>query len=295
MKTNRPLFWIVLVLLSLGSLAGAYRYFGEAFPLITLDLQMDRAGALEQAKELAERYQWGPRDYEQAASFGSSSQVQNYIELEGGGKETFSRVMASDLYSAYTWGVRHFREKETTESLIRFTAAGKLWGFRETLPEDQPGATLSDEEARSLAESRLKEILGVDLASYQLVEHAQEVQPGGRTDHRLVYEHQRQDIGEARYRLRLTVSGDRFTEIERFVKVPEAFNRRFQEMRSSNTAIGAVGSVAMVLVYILGGCIIGLFFSCAGAGCCGNKRFSGVCWLPFCKDWWPSTSCRWPG
>ena len=260
MKTNRPLFWIVLVLLSLGSLVGAYRYFGEAFPLITLDLQMDRATALQRAKELAGRYEWGPEEYEQAASFGSSSQVQNYIELEGGGKETFARVMASDLYSAYTWRVRHFREKETTESLIRFTPAGELWGFRERLPEDQPGATLSDQEARSLAETRLKAILGIELEPYALVEHAQEVQPGGRTDHRLVYEHRRQDIGEARYRLRLTVSGDRFTEIERFVKVPEAFDRRYQEMRSSNTAIGAVGGVAMVLVYILGGCLIGLFF-----------------------------------
>ena len=260
MKTNRPLFWIVLVLLSLGSLAGAYRYFGEAFPLIRLDLQMDRATALQRAGELAGRYQWGPGEYEQAASFGSSSQVQNYIELEGGGKETFSRVMAGDLYSAYTWRVRHFREKETTESLIRFTPAGELWGFREQLPEDQPGATLSDEEARSLAETRLKEILGIELGPYELVEHAQEVQPGGRTDHRLVYEHRRRDIGEARYRLRLTVSGDRFTEIAPFIKVPEAFNRRYQEMRSSNNAIGAVGSVAMVLVYILGGCLIGLFF-----------------------------------
>ena len=259
MKTNRLLFWIVLVLLSLGSLAGAYRYFGEAFPLITLDLQMDRAGALQRARELAGRYQWGPREFEQAASFGSSSQVQNYIELEGGGKETFSRVMASDLYSAYTWRVRHFREKETTESLMRFTPAGELWGFREKLPEDQPGATLSGEEARNLAQTRLKEILGIELEPYQLVEHAQEVQPGGRTDHRLVYEHRRQDIGEARYRLGLTVSGDRFTEIERFIKVPESFNRRYQEMRSSNTTIGAIGGVAMVMVYILGGCFIGLF------------------------------------
>lgn len=260
MKTHRPLFWIVLVLLSLGSLVGAYRYFGEAFPLITLDLQMDRATALQRARELAGRYQWGPQGYEQAASFGSSSRVQNYIELEGGGKETFSRVMAGDLYSAYTWSVRHFREKETTESLIRFTPAGELWGFRERLPEDQPGATLSEEEARSLAETRLKDILGIELGPYELVEHAQEVQPGGRTDHRLVYEHRRRDIGDGRYRLRLTVSGDRFTEIARFVKVPEAFDRRYQEMRSSNTAIGAVGSVAMVLVYVLGGCLIGLFF-----------------------------------
>ena len=260
MKTNRPLFWIVLVLLALGSLVGAYRYFGEAFPLITLDLQMDRATALQRAEELAGRYEWGPGEYEQAASFGSNSRVQNYIELEGGGKETFSRVMASDLYSAYTWRVRHFREKETTESLIRFTPAGDLWGFRERLPEDQPGATLSDEEARRLAETGLKAILGIELEPYELVEHAQEVQPGGRTDHRLVYEHERQDIGEARYRLRLTVSGDRFTEIARFIKVPEAFDRRYQEMRSSNTAIGAVGSIAIVLVYVLGGCLIGLFF-----------------------------------
>ena len=260
MKTNRPLFWIVLALLSLVSLVGAYRYFGEAFPLINLDLQMDRATALDRARQLATRFEWGPQQFEQAASFGSDSQVQNFVELEGGGKAAFARLMEGDLFSAYTWRVRHYREKETTESLIRFTPAGELWGFREKLPEDQPGATLRGEEARNLAETWVKQQLGVDLEPYQLVEHAQEVRPGGRTDHRLVYEHRRQDIGEARYRLRLTVSGDRFTEVERLIKIPEAFNRRYQEMRSSNNTIGMAGSLAMVLVYILGGCLIGLFF-----------------------------------
>ena len=260
MKSNRLFFWIGLVLLSLVSLLGAYRYFGEAFPLINLDLQMDRATALERARQVADRLQWGPTEFEQAASFGSDSQVQNYVELEGGGKAAFARLLESNLFSAYTWRVRHYREQETTESLIRFTPVGELWGFREQLPEDQPGATLTEEEARNLAETRARGELGIELEPYQLVEHAQEVQPGGRTDHRLVYEHRRRDIGEARYRLRLMVSGDRFTELERFIKVPEAFTRRYQAMRSSNNTIGVVGSLAMVLVYILGGCVIGLFF-----------------------------------
>ena len=259
MKGHRPLFWIVLALLSLVSMLGAYRYFGQAFPLINLDLQMDRATALERGRQAATRFQWGPQGFEQAASFGSNSQVQNFVELEGGGKAIFTQLMESDLFSAYSWRVRHYREKETTESLIRFTPAGDLWGFREKLPEDQPGATLTDQEARNLAETQATGQFGVDLEPYQLVEHAQELQPGGRTDHRLVYEHRRQDIGEARYRLRLTVSGDRFTELERFIKIPEAFNRRYQEMRSSNNTIGIVGSLAMTLVYILGGCLIGLF------------------------------------
>ncbi len=42
MKTTRPPFWFLLVSLSLASTIFAFRYFGEAFPLVNLDLRMDR-------------------------------------------------------------------------------------------------------------------------------------------------------------------------------------------------------------------------------------------------------------
>ena len=44
------------------------------------------------------------------------------------------------------------------------------------------------------------------------------------------------------------------------LQVPEAFKRKYQEMRSENNIIALIANVAMVLLYILGGCLIGLYF-----------------------------------
>ena len=55
------------------------------------------------------------------------------------------------MVSPYTWSVRNFKEAETTETLVRFTPSGKPYGFRETLPEDEPGAALEVGAARSIA------------------------------------------------------------------------------------------------------------------------------------------------
>ena len=79
-------------------------------------------------------------------------------------------------------------------------------------------------------------------------------------DHTFVYERPDVRIGDGRYRLRLVVGGERLTTVEHFVKVPQAFERRFEEMRSANNAIGIVAVIGLVLVYLIGGCGVGLFF-----------------------------------
>jgi hypothetical protein len=42
--------------------------------------------------------------------------------------------------------------------------------------------------------------------------------------------------------------------------VPEAFSRRYEEMRSSNNTIAAFASLTALILYIIGGCFVGLFF-----------------------------------
>lgn len=260
MMSRKPAFWILLGLVSLGGATFSFLYFPAAFPLVTLDIRMDRQMALDRAGELAGRFGWGPENYRRAASFQVDRDVQNFVELEGGGKEAFAELIRGDLYSPYTWQVRHFREGETNETLIRFTPAGEPYGFRETIPEDRPGAGLEPEEAQDIARRAAQEDWGIDLSVYELVEQAQEVRPSGRVDHTLVFERPQRRLGEGRYRLRLEVSGDRFTELTHFVQVPEAFSRRFAEMRSANDAIAVSASVAMVILYIFIGCFVGLFF-----------------------------------
>ncbi|MEK6572357.1 MAG: type II CAAX endopeptidase family protein, partial [Bacteroidota bacterium] len=113
---------------------------------------------------------------------------------------------------------------------------------------------------RAIAERAPLNEWGVDLSQYRLVEKSQEVRPSGRIDHTIVYERPNVQIGEGKYRLRLVVGGDKLTELTHFVKVPEAFSRRYEEMRSANNVIGVSGSIGFIVLYIIGGCGVGLFF-----------------------------------
>ncbi len=295
---RKPIFWLALSAASIGAVIFTVKYFSEAFPIVTLDLQMNREQALEAARQAAQKHQWKPAEFKQAASFRLDQEVQNFVELEGGGKEAFARMLKDTLYSPYTWRVRHFKEGETHETLIRFTPKGEPYGFVQKLPEkaggaehpsehprehpgakifyaspfsgveslaqqsseQESGAVLTADSARVIAEAAAVDDWQINLSHYQLAEKSQETRLGGRVDHTFVYERPNLQIGEGRYRLRLVVGGDKLTELTHFIKVPEAFSRRFEEMRSANDTIGVAGSVALVVLYLIGGCGVGLFF-----------------------------------
>jgi membrane protease YdiL (CAAX protease family) len=257
---KRPAFWILLALASVAAAFIGFRYFPQAFSIVALDITMDRDRALADARRVMERDRLGPAGYRQAASFALDEEAQTFVELEGGGKEAFTRMMRDGLYSAYTWRVRHFREGETNETTIRFTPDGRLYGFVEKLKEDQPGAALSTPGARRIAEADASSHWNVALNAFVLVEQGQERRTGGRVDHTFTYERPTPTLNEGRYRLRLVVSGDRLTEVTHFLKIPEAFSRRYASMRSANEAIGIGSVVGMALLYVFGGIGVGLFF-----------------------------------
>jgi hypothetical protein len=257
--TRKPVFWIIFALLAVAGTAVAVKYFGLGFPLVTLDIRMDRDAALSRARALAAERHWGPADSRQAASFELDSKLQAFVELEGGGGGAFARVLSEGLVSPYTWEVRLFREHEANETRVRFTPEGTPYGFAEKIPESQAGPALEREAARRIAEDGARGGWSVDLDAFRLVEASQETRPGKRVDHTFVYERPDVRLGEGRYRLRLTVSGDRLTELTHFLKVPEGFDRRYEEMRSRNQAIAGVDWGVIALFYF-GGIVVGLFF-----------------------------------
>jgi len=257
---RRPTFWILFVLVSLASMGFAYHYFAQAFPIVSLDISMSRAAAMAAARTIGDVQHLGPEGYRAAASFALDEKTQTFVELEGGGKVAFAQFLTGGLYSPYTWRVRHFKPGEKHETLIRFTPDGKPYGFVERLREDAPGAALAAADARRIAEETARTIWSVDLAAFALVEQSQERRPSGRVDHTFVYERPDVRLEAGRYRLRLTVSGDRLTEVTYFIQIPEAFSRRYEEMRSANDAIGVGSSIGMLLLYVVGGIGVGLFF-----------------------------------
>ena len=256
---RRPVFWAAFAAVAVACAAFAVANFPRAFSIVELDLEMDRATALSEARRLAGELDWGPSDYRQAASFQVNDRVRSFVELEAGGAEAFAGLLRDGPYHPYQWIVRHFRAGEVREVQVRFRPDGAPYGFRERLSEDAPGAVLEAAAARTIAEAGTGAPWNVALAAYEPVESSQEEQPGGRVDHTFVYERSDVQAGEGRFRLRLVVSGDRLTELTHFLQVPEAFDRRYEEMRSANEGIGIAGSFLMLLLYGLGGVGVGLF------------------------------------
>ena len=256
---RKPVFWAAFAAFSVACAAFAVANFPRAFSIVELDLEMDRAGALSEARRLAGELDWGPSDYRQAASFRVDDRVRSFVELEGGGPEAFAGLLRDGPFQPYQWVVRHFRGGEVREVEVRFRPDGTPDGFRERLSEDAPGAVLDPDAARAIAERGTGVPWGVALDRYEPVEASQEERPGGRVDHTFVYERSDVQAGEGRFRLRLVVSGDRLTELTHVLQVPEAFDRRYEQMRSANEGITIAGSFAMLLIYGVGGIGVGLF------------------------------------
>ena len=218
---------------------------------------MDRVTALAEARRLADGFDWGPGEFRQAASFQVDARTRSFAELEGGGPEAFGDLIREGPYHPWLWTVRHFREGDPQEVVVRFLPDGTPYGFRELLSEDTPGAALDTDAAREIAESGAGAPWNVDLSAYELVQSSREEQPSGRVDHTFVYEHTDRQVGEGRFRLSLVVSGDRPTALTHYLQVPEGFDRRYEEMRSANNGIASGSVLVMALLYGVGA-VVGL-------------------------------------
>ena len=258
--TRRPIFWIAHTLFFLVCLFYTWKNFHSAFPFVDLDVKMDRNHALKAAADLSAQRGWYPKGkYRDAVSFDVDSSTQSFIELEAGGPQGLHKVLQEGFYNPYLWHVRHFAESKTNEAQVRFTPEGAPYGFWEKIPEDDPGAALKPDQARAIAEKGAVEEWGIDLKSYRLVELSSETRKSSRVDHSFIYEREKESVGEGKYRLRLSVSGDKLTEVNRYIKVPDAFFRRYSTLRSANGTIAALATAAVVLLYGIGFCGIGLF------------------------------------
>ena len=258
--TRRSAFWIVFAVVSLAAGFYAWRYFPQALPLVDLQVRMSRDEALQRAAALADRLHLIAPKAREAALFAHDGATQNFVELEAGGKEAFRRLLSGELYAPYRWDVRLFHPGEIAEARVRFKPDGTPYGFSRKLPETAPGAALDADAARAIAEKAARDDWHIDFSRYKLIEHSQSERKSHRIDHAFTYERTDADLGDGRIRMQLVVAGDVLTGLTHFVHIPEAFSRRYQEMRSANNTIANVASLAAGLLYGLGGCILGVLW-----------------------------------
>lgn len=256
---KKPRFWIGFITLSLLGAIYTCKFFSQAFPIVNLSITMDRDQAIAQAKDLAQRFNWGPQDPFTAVSFETDNTAKTFIELEGGGQQAFVDMLNNHWYEPYQWHVRLFKQFTIEEVAIYFTPDGKKYGFKETIAETTDLPSLKKSDALAMARNALQNDWNIDLTPYQLIEASKQIQPNNRIDRTFVFERSDITLGDGHYRLRVVISGNRLTEVKRFIKIPEAFVLKYQQMRSYNEAIASAGSMFAYIFYLVIGCIISLF------------------------------------
>ena len=90
--------------------------------------------------------------------------------------------------------------------------------------------------ARALAEARARADWGVDFARYTLLDQSQQTRPSGRVDQASCTS-ARETARRGAHPPAAHVAGDELIAVAPLCSVPEAFERRFQEMRSANNPI----------------------------------------------------------
>lgn len=259
MKKN-TLIYVVAILAVIGIVYSIFA-FDKAFPIVNVKITADKNDIIQRSDSLTTHYALLDSNYQSVVGFDTDSRFKNYVELEGGGVEIFQDVVNTGVYHPYTWVVRQYHINEIKECEYLFSPHGKFLGFKVTLPDSLPGANISEPDLEAIinAKSGMKALMP-DLSHYTLIEESSEVKEGGRRDHVFTYELKDVGVGEALYRFKVGVSGDKLTMAIPVVKIPDAFDQRYEEMRSANTTISFVGQAVMLILYGIFGVGLAVFF-----------------------------------
>jgi membrane protease YdiL (CAAX protease family) len=175
--------------------------------------------------------------------------------------ERKSLEQADQIYRQATrlalWSVRYYRPLQKEEYQVFVDpVSGEVFGFHHTLEENAPGASLSPEQARVMAEQAVREH-GYRPGDFEL-QSSDATKRKAREDYTLVWQAQPGDprnVGEAHYRLTVDIAGDQVVGFSRSFKLPEDWVRAQQASTLVNNILMGV-AVLTALALVAAGLIL---------------------------------------
>ena len=251
---------IFITLLGLVSLGLFLVFYDRAFPQAAIDLELGRSEVAQRAQDYAKSQGYELDDYEFTVTFASNSWASYYLQHVLGIPET-NRLIQQTQVPIWYWRARWFRPLQKEEFRVYVTPDGQVMGLSHTLLEDAPGATLSQEQAQTLAQNYLVQDRGWDLTEWEPVSASSEDRPGGRTDHAFEWKRGDWDVGKSELRLAVTVRGDEVGYYHYWIKVPEVFQRDFTQQQN---IAGFINTMSLILSIGLFGLILFVGFYKSG-------------------------------
>jgi len=245
----------ILVLWILCGIVGAlfaYKYFFRAFPEASVDFKVSRSEAQARAKNFVEGLGENLADYQSTIVFDVDENAKTYLERELGLQQA-NYLMSSEL-SIWYWEVRFFRPMQQEEFRVRVSPAGKVVGYEHKIEEARAAKSFNHEEALSAADQFLRTKLSADLNGWEFLEaEANSITRPNRLDWSFTWERKGFKAKQAPYRLQVGLQGDRIGSTQEFLKVPEAWTRDYQHLRSTNIFYNQVAIIPYG--FLLGGAV----------------------------------------
>lgn len=250
---------IFITLLGLLGLTLFLVFYDPAFPSAAIDLDLSRAEISQRAQAYLHSQGHNLQGYEFALSFEENWLASVYLQRTLGIPET-NRLIRAERLPIWTWHARWFRPLQLEEFSVYLTPDGEVVAFFHNLPEEAPGAGLSQTEARALAETYLVHDHYWTLTDWELATASTEERPGGRADHYFEWKRRDFSVGQGDLRLSVEVQGDEVGGYNLWLRVPETFERHFSEQRNRagffnnlSLALGFYGfGLAGLLAYLIG-------------------------------------------
>ena len=225
----------------------AYKYFFRAFPEASVNFQVSREEALRRAQKFVTGLGENAGGYQSTIVFAVDDNAKVYLERQLGLQQA-NKLMSSEL-NIWFWDVRFFKPQQEEEFHVRVNPAGQIVGYDHKIEESRAGASLERAAAQSAAQNYLTARLGLDPRGWDfLPEEANSKKRPNRLDWSFTWEKHGFRAKDAPYRLQASLQGDRIGGSEEFLKVPEAWQRSYQQLRSSNIFYNQVAIIPYVVL-----------------------------------------------
>ena len=246
--TARDRMWVlILVVVGAACLWLGLHLYPSVFPEATIKFDVDRRASRQKAETVLRDQGFEITGYRHASSFVYGDTAKVFLERTLGLKAMDEAV--AQTAKIWSWSHRWFRPLQKEEFRIDIAPTGETVRIVHLLPEDAPGARLSEEDARRLAEESLARLRPTGTGDLRYL-GATASSLKNRTDHCFTWEQEGIDWKGGRYRHTVTIQGDRLGGYAQFVHVPEDWIRDYQRLRSKNTTTGTVDQVFFLLTVV---------------------------------------------
>ncbi len=244
---QRPKLWVEILITVLG-IAGICIFFAlyeSALPDASVDVTISRAQAKEIAENQLKEMGYSVEGYKSALSFSSDSSAAYYLQRTIGIEE-YNAQLESEQWPIYYWSARWFKPEQKEEFYVYLMPDGSFLGLNHIIKEDAPGADISQEQAKVVAEAFLTKNANWQAEQWEEISASSQTQQGGRVDHSFTWKSKGYSAGESELRYTTTVQGDRVGYAASFIKVPESFTRQYASERN---IAWFIDNIATALLY----------------------------------------------